>query len=278
MQNNNTQWSLVVQRVSEASADIWIGNLFAGVKPPYQAKLEMMESSVGLSNEAGPAIAPHIVAVDDWQKPFQHLSERFFKLCRFEHLNAHRNYSIIFSVQLDDASSPWEVLQQATFSTLPKSLPAQGEKPFTIGLGSCFSNNDDNGCVSAAYAALYDSGDEKFRPDVTFLVGDQVYLDTGFASLVPFSGFIRNRIANNYAKNWQALSSVFTRGGTWLLPDDHEYWNDYPFNNLNILALKALKIASVRETWVTAATDAANNIQSARMLEVINIGDDLSIC
>ena len=95
---------------------------------------------------------------------------------------------------------------------------------------------------------------------------------------MPFSGFIRNRIANHYAKSWQALSGVFTRGVTWMLPDDHEYWNDYPFNDVNILALKALKIPSVRTTWEVAANDGVNNIQSARMLEIINIGDDLSIC
>lgn len=274
MKNNKTEWSLVVQRVTETRADIWVGNLFSGGKLPFQAKLEI----VMVGNESEIAAASQIISVDEWQRPFRRLSERFYKLCRFENLSAHKKYHIIFSTQCESISSPWEVLLQATFSTLPKSLPAQGEKPFTIALGSCFSNADDDGRVAAAYAALYDSGDENFRPDVTFLVGDQVYLDIGFASLVPFSNFIRSRAANHYANNWQALSNIFTRGGTWMLPDDHEYWNDYPFNDVNILALKALKIPSVRDTWEKVANDGVNNIQSARMLEIITIGDDLSIC
>ncbi len=274
MATNKSEWSLVVQRLTETRAEIWIGNLFPGNKLPFQAKLEM----VMLGNESGVAIASQILSVNDWRRPFRRLSDRFFKLCTFENLSKNKNYKIIFSAQLENVSSPWEMLLQATFSTLPGSLPTQGEKPFTIALGSCFSNSDDDGRVAAAYAALYDSGDEKFRPDVTFLVGDQVYLDIGFASLVPFSNFIRNRAANHYAKNWQALSDIFTRGGTWMLPDDHEYWNDYPFNDVNILALKALKISSVRDTWEKVATDGVNNIQSTRMLEIINIGEDLSIC
>ena len=51
-------------------------------------------------------------------------------------------------------------------------------KSFTIALSSCFSNDDD-GRASAAYVTLQDSGDERFLPDITFLVGDQVYWDIG---------------------------------------------------------------------------------------------------
>ena len=42
---------------------------------------------------------------------------------------------------------------------------------------------------------------------------------------------IRQRIADDYALHWQALGSICGCGGTWMLPDDHEYWNDYPCRN-----------------------------------------------
>lgn len=266
--NNNNPWLLVIQRVSSDSVDLWLGNLeFASNKLPLQAKIELVA-------EAG---EKQVFEISQWQRPYTNLAQGFYARHSFNGLQASKHYSVLFSVRMPGAEE-FTLVQQGYFSCLPTAVPALNDKPFTIAFGSCFSNQDDEGQLASAYAALYERGDERFRPDVTFLLGDQVYLDIGFASLIPFSPFIRKRIANRYADNWRALSGVFSRGGTWMLPDDHEYWNDYPFNDLPILALQALKIPSVRAAWVDAASDAINNIQAARSLEVINIGNDLSIC
>ena len=265
MRNTNA-WSLVIQRAASSWVDIWVGNLFAKSQFPLLVRIELLQvDKLCVTRD-----------ITSWKRPFQYLEQGIYALNRIDDLQANTQYHVNLYVQLD-ASRALELVKAGVFTTLPNVLPGANEKPFTIGFGSCFSNQDDFGQTSTAYAALYDAGGE-LSPDVTFLIGDQVYLDLGFLSLVPFGGYIRKRIAKRYANNWQDLTDVFTRGATWMLPDDHEYWNDYPFNNLPILALQSLKLRSVRKHWVTAANDGINNIQSARMLEIFSIGDELSIC
>ena len=61
------------------------------------------------------------------------------------------------------------------------------------------------------------------------MVGDQVYLDIGLDSLSPRTNELRQRVTEDHAKHWQALGSMLARGGIWILPDDHEYWNNPHF-------------------------------------------------
>ena len=63
-----------------------------------------------------------------------------------------------------------------------------------------------------------------------------------------------------------------------MLPDDHEYWNDYPFHDGLIPQLLALKLDSVRKAWAAASRDAVRNIQRSPVVETFTIGNDLSIC
>ena len=53
---------------------------------------------------------------------------------------------------------------------------------------------------------------------------------------------MRQRVAEDYAKHWQALGSMLARGGSWMLPDDHEFWNDYPFYDSLLPTLFMLKL------------------------------------
>ena len=80
--------------------------------------------------------------------------------------------------------NPGKALRNGTFDTLPPRIPLKGKKPFTIGVGSCFYNHRDGGQAAASYKALYQRGSDNDRPDITFLTGDQVYLDIGFDSLI----------------------------------------------------------------------------------------------
>jgi hypothetical protein len=105
-----------------------------------------------------------------------------------------------------------------------------------------------------------------------------VYLDIGFDSLSPVPRELRERIADDYARHWQSLGSVLARGGTWMLPDDHEYWNDYPYYDSLIPTLAALKLSGVRKAWTEAATDGVKNVQRSSVVEVIELGRDISFC
>src|SRR5690606_11052487 len=89
---------------------------------------------------------------------------------------------------------------------------------------------------------------------------------------------IRQRIAEDYAIHWQALGSILTSGGTWCLPDDHEYWNDFPFYDSPIPALLSLKLSRVRRAWTQSARDGVANIQRSPVIETFTSGSDLSFC
>ena len=122
------------------------------------------------------------------------------------------------------------------------------------------------------------AGAKPFAPDVTVLSGDQVYLDIGFDSLSLIEKEIRERIADDYALHWQALGSMLSRGGTWMLPDDHEYWNDYPFTDSLLPTLLALKLPHVRKHWTKAAEDGVKHVQRSPVVESFTLGEDLSVC
>lgn len=270
---NTNQWSLAIHRVTEASAEIWVGTLFPTLKKPDQARITITHPDGKTSTKK--------ITKADWQRPFSALNQRFFCLRAFSSLKAGQHYQVQFERRIEKTATTeqrWQVLQVGEFSTLPARIPLKGNKPFTIGLGSCFYDDRDGGRASDAYRALYQHGNDKVRPDITMLTGDQVYLDIGFDSLSLLTDEIHQRIADDYAQHWKALSGILSSGGTWMLPDDHEYWNDYPFYDALIPTLLSLKIKRVRKAWTQSAIDAVQNIQRCPRVETFTIGKDLSVC
>ena len=271
---SSAQWTLVIHRVTDTSAEIWVGTLFPTLKKPAHARVQLILPD-------GSKRIRRIVK-KDWKRPFKKLKQRFYTVCRFENLTPGTHYSVEFSRRIetleDAVQQSWQDLKSGTLDTLPSRLPLKGKKAFTVGMGSCFYNHRDGGQAAASYKALYSRGSDTVRPDITFLTGDQVYLDIGFDSLSLISDEIRQRIADDYALHWQALGSILNRGGTWMLPDDHEYWNDYPFYDSFVPTLLALKLPWVRKAWKSAAKDAVKNIQRSPQVDIFSIGQDLSIC
>ncbi len=272
---NTSQWSLVVQRVTDTTAEIWVGTLFATLKKPTKARVELTSSSGTVKRKE--------IKKEEWQRPFTSLDQRFYQVVTFTGLTPGETYSVKFSRFIDKGEEQiipvtWQELRSGSLTTLPQRLPLKGTKPFTVSLSSCFYNHRDGGRAAAAYKALHDWGPENTRPDIKFMTGDQVYLDIGFDSLSLIPQEIHQRIADDYATHWQALGSILTRGGTWMLPDDHEYWNDYPFYESNIPTLQALRIDKVRKAWDAASKDGVNNVQRSPQFEIFSIGNDISFC
>ena len=271
---STAQWTLVIHRVTDTSAEIYVGTLFPTLKMPAYARVQLIFPN-------GSKRTRQIVK-KDWRRPFKKLKQRFYTICQFDNLPPGTRFSVEFFRRIEALENvikqEWQKLKTGTFDTLPSRLPLKGKKPFTIGLGSCFYNHRDGGQAAASYKALYKRGTDAMRPDITFFTGDQVYLDIGFDSLSLRPDEIRQRIANDYALHWQALGSILSRGGTWMLPDDHEYWNDYPFYDSLIPTLLALKLPWVRKAWNTASRDAVKNIQRSPKVDIFSIGKDLSLC
>lgn len=270
---STSQWSLVIHRVTATSVEVWVGTLFPTLKMPKAARVRL--------TMPGGKMRTRQISKADWKRPFRKMKQRFYTVCTFKDLKPGTRYTLSFDrriEKLEDAvKEQWQSLRSGTFDTLPSRIPLKGQKPFTIALGSCFYNHRDGGQAAASYTALYERGPDSARPDVTILSGDQVYLDIGFDSLSLRSDEVRQRIAEDYAMHWQALGSILNRGGTWMIPDDHEYWNDFPFYGSLLPTLLALKLPWVRKAWKRAALDAVRNVQRSPTVESFSFGKDLSV-
>ncbi|MBJ7537295.1 hypothetical protein [Marinomonas transparens] len=271
-QTDTSKWAIAVHRVTSTSVEIWVGSLYTTLIKPKMARVCLLVN--------GEVIQTKDITTSDWKRPFRNTTQRFVSLQTFDDIQPNTAYTVRFEryISPEEETLPvgWVHLRNAYFNTLPESISS--ESSFTIGLASCFYPHRDGGRAAEAYQALYERGDDEVKPDITFLTGDQVYLDIGFDSLSRDPDEIRQRIGDDYATNWQLLGGILNRGATWMLPDDHEFWNDYPFHDSLIPQLLALKLKGVRETWTKAAKDAVKNIQRSPRVETFTIGNDLSFC
>ena len=272
---STAKWSLVVHRVTATSVEVWVGTLFRQLLKPQRARVRLFRDD---TDEA-----TRDITMRDWKQPFRDMERCFFFVAEFDALEPDTDYRLTFERHIEEndeleISARWQHLRNGRFRTLPATLPRKGEGAFTMGLASCYYAHRDAGQAASAYKALHDRGRGAVRPDITVLCGDQVYLDIGFDSLSLIPDEVRERISEDYADHWQQLGSILSRGGTWMLPDDHEYWNDYPFVDSLIPTLMSLKLDHVREAWTKAALDAVKNIQRSPVVESFSIGKELTVC
>lgn len=180
-------------------------------------------------------------------------------------------------------------LAEADCRGRPDSLSAG----FNVWYGTCFYRQVDHGALGEAFAAL----PPDCRPDVSFLGGDQVYLDTAFSntgftftpgfSTRNFSPLVlrtKNGIrrilnpifAKEYRESWwQGLRNLLRSGNHYFLAGDHEFWNDYP-NPPGFIP--ALWFGKVRNIWNSCARQLYNAYQlpDGKVCNQFEIGDDLS--
>ena len=261
-------------RVTTTSMRLWVGTLERDMQKPKKAR-------VRLCNGSGHQVRLRLIRRADWERPFPAASQdRFYKSFTFRKLRPDRTYRAYFE-RWQKELKHWEILRSASISTLPKQLPLHkpGIKPFTIALGSCYWPDQDGGRVGTAYRGLYEHPRNPHdSPDLTFLTGDQVYLDVGFDLRSGVSREVRRRIAQDYARHWQGLSDVLTRGATYMLPDDHEWYNGYPDPDPKNPYLWGLRDVKVREAWEETARQGIKNVQQCPVVEVMEFPGDLSIC
>lgn len=272
---DTSKWTLAVHRVTAKSIEIWVGTLFPTMKKPDRARVRLLSSK--------DLVKTQYIERAEWKRPFRSHGRRFYSVVKFTDLTPGSSFRLAFDRRIEAVEragimEEWQNLRRGVAETLPSRLPLEGRRPFTVAIGSCFYSDRDGGQASEAYAALYDRGDPSNKPHMSILTGDQVYLDIGFDSLSFIGHEIRQRIADDYALHWQLLSGILNRGGTWMLPDDHEYWNDYPFYTTPIPQLQALRLPHVRKAWTKASVDGVRRVQRAPRLETIDLGGDLSIC
>ena len=120
--------------------------------------------------------------------------------------------------------------------TLPAEVPSDSAESFRVLLVSCFDRGTDStGRAGRMVADL----PIQMRPHLTLLLGDQVYLD--LPTLKDFKDDIKwlaREFEGKYISNWFgcrevsgapcAYAQVLHAAPNVSIPDDHEYWNNYP--------------------------------------------------
>ena len=183
-----------------------------------------------------------------------------------------------------------ELLAWAQCRGKPNSL----QEGFNLWYGTCFYRHTDHGALAEAVKAL----PVQYRPDVSVLGGDQVYLDTAFSNrgLIFTPGFssanfsplvfrrreqirrLLNRIfTREYRETWSGgLRTLLGSGHHYFLAGDHEFWNDYP-NPPGFLP--ALWPRKVRDIWQECARKLfdAYQLPTGDTASTFDIGSELSV-
>lgn len=108
-------------------------------------------------------------------------------------------------------------------------------------------------------------------PDVTVLMGDQVYLD---APIHDFwrpmgEGRTKRHISRTYSRTWEKLGPLLSTGANFFLTDDHEFWNNYPANPLFWLALTGRRTG---RRWELHARQFLQAVQAPMAFHTVDIG------
>ena len=131
-------------------------------------------------------------------------------------------------------------------------------------------SGEPTGRVAARYRDVRRLG---LRPDVKFLVGDQVYLDAPYRDfLLPMGqSRMKRHISRTYSRTWDKLNHLLAHGGNFFVTDDHEFWNNYPANPLAWITLFRRR---TRERWELHARDFLQKVQDTRRTSGFDIGPD----
>ena len=81
---DTSKWALAIHRVTETSAEIWVGTLFPTLTKPKKARvrLDLPDGSVRTKN----------IKSSDWKRPFRNMNQRFYAVVTFKNLSPGRHY------------------------------------------------------------------------------------------------------------------------------------------------------------------------------------------
>jgi hypothetical protein len=135
-----------------------------------------------------------------------------------------------------DADTPYEITatvdgETTTLQTrtLPQEIPGELDRWFNVLLVSCFHAAEDRGGLAGTIVSQMAAVS---KPHLTFLAGDQVYLDLPTLQDFPDDArCLAQKFEADYTLNWAgplAYTEVLKAAPSISVPDDHEYWNNFP--------------------------------------------------
>jgi hypothetical protein len=159
------------------------------------------------------------------------------------------------AVRADEQSTTLET------RTLPDSVTTQLDRTFNVLLVSCFHQAEDRGGLASIIVEQLKSTS---LPHLTLLSGDQVYLDLPTLKDFPDDlTWLADKFERDYTLNWRgplAYTGVLGAAPSCSIPDDHEYWNNYP--HLSPFIQNSLKEQG-RDRWRRAAQAVYEGFQLA---------------
>lgn len=214
----------LVQRVSpRGTLHVWIAVTNVTAAPPLQWRLD------GVANVPR-ALRPLESARTAQQTPNANAARAFVGLFEFADPNPGSQHT----VDVNASGQRGSLAVRAIPAAVPQA--SMSGEALRILLVSCFHTVSDRGGghVGRHGAELI----RRQRPDLSFFLGDQVYLDLP-ATQLPDSNEpeIARDIEQKYLANWIPPSNQPSQRGYYELlsaapsvftPDDHEYWNNYP--------------------------------------------------
>ena len=114
-----------------------------------------------------------------------------------------------------------------TMRSVPGTIPAGGW--LRILMTSCYHQAEDREGLAGRASRNIPPAE---RPDLSLLMGDQVYLDLPTLRTFPDDeAKLAAQFEIDYRKNWDrtgGLEDVLEAAPSVCCPDDHEYWNNFP--------------------------------------------------
>lgn len=143
--------------------------------------------------------------------------------------------------------------------TLPERVPDVLDGTFNILLCSCYYQPEDaSGLLGTIVSQIM------LRPHLTLMMGDQVYGDLPLLASFGAASAARE-LAQKYRRNWTSerlgaggLGKVLTAAPAICVADDHEFWNNFPFEQSQ---LPPTWTAEGRDAWKRAATELYEDFQ-----------------
>ncbi|WP_214404888.1 hypothetical protein [Pseudonocardia lacus] len=154
--------------------------------------------------------------------------------------------------------------------TLPAALTTGGE--LTVFAASCYDvDTDRDDEFATGYARVFGSGP---GPDLTWLCGDAVYLDAPWwhygtlARHTPRTYYLQEYWTTWGGQGRPGLRPLLAAGPTWFLPDDHEFWNNWPHRSVTAHHSWAhIGRTAVNAVKRTVLPDASSTAEAARPLD-----------
>jgi hypothetical protein len=196
-------------------------------------------------------VSPHAIRPLAAASPFPSNVNTFTGIVEFDGLDFDTSYTATARAGTIESTT--------TFRTLPRAL---GEQWFNVLILSCYHHQTNNVNVADIVRRSFLP---EFQPHVTFLLGDQVYLDLPtFKNFEDSDSWLARRFESDYVRNWlhkPAFADVFSLAPSVMIPDDHEFWNNAPHW---ATVVENSWTRNGRRRWLSAARAMLDAFQSSR--------------